>query len=83
MSADVAAGAVPVLLAQFAFEDLAGAGDGQRVGEGDAARQFVAGDRAAAELAQLLTGNLAAGLQDDDDMRAFATPGIGRWAGMP
>src|SRR5215468_2702589 len=72
VSADVAAGAVPVRLAQFAFEDLAGAGDGQRVGEGDAAGELVAGDLSAAELPQFLAGDFPARLQDHDGVHPLA-----------
>jgi hypothetical protein len=77
VSADVAVGGVPVLLAEFAFEDLPGAGDGQRVDEGYAAGQLVAGDLAAAELPQLLAGGFPTGLQDHDGVYPFAPLRVG------
>src|SRR5689334_16921506 len=75
-SADVGVGGVPVLAAQFSLEDLAGAGRGQRVGEGDAARQLVTGEVPPAELLQFLAGSVLAGLPDDDGVHPFAPAGV-------
>src|SRR6185437_5098004 len=76
-SGDAAVGAGPVLGAEFAFEDLAGTGYRESVGDLEAPGCLVAGDQRLDVIAQVLGGQGRAGAQHDDGVHALAPLGVG------
>src|SRR5271165_1821712 len=75
-SVDLSAAALPMRRAQFAFEYLAGAGDGERLAaQFDAARTLVAGDQVVAVSDEFLGRQPVAVFEDGDGVHRLA-PGV-------